>query len=235
MDVTEAWRGLGEVHTSFAQVIQRAGLKIVGLGGAPGSGKSTFAREVVRKLGEDALALSMDDFYISKQDRAALGLGWRGAPGSHDLHALLDVLDAVRGSRTPLIVPKFSGVLDDRIDPVTIESAPSHVLVEGWVLGHRADGYEEILEHLDLLAFLDVHIAIAKQRRFQREAELRESGGGFSEADTQRFWDEVLEPGLDRWVKDAKAEADLVIELDASNQVRSVRTGSPVVMAVLAG
>ncbi len=88
----------------------------------------------------------MDDYYLSKQDRAARGLPWRGPPGSHDVGALVEVLDRIRVGHVPIMVQRFSPEIDDRIDPVTIAPVPTHVIVEGWVLGHRRDGYAEILD-----------------------------------------------------------------------------------------
>jgi uridine kinase len=234
-DVTGAWRRIGDVPTAFAHIIRTTGLRIVGLAGAPGSGKSTIANDVIGGLGPSALLLSQDDFYYSKLERTERGLSWRGPPGSHDLPALIEVLDRIRDRRSPLVIPRYSPELDDRIEPMVIEDAPEHVLLEGWVVGHRSDGYEEIGDRLDLLVFIDVDVAVAKLRRFGREAKVRESGGGFSEDEMQRFWNEVLEPGLSRWVSDAKADADLIIALDASGRLRSAHTTSAVVMAALAG
>lgn len=175
----------------------------------------------------------MDDYYLSKQDRAARGLPWRGPPGSHDVGALVEVLDRIRVGHVPIMVQRFSPEIDDRIDPVTIAPVPTHVIVEGWVLGHRRDGYAEILDRLDLLVFFDVPVPTARARRFAREASLRETGGGFSEQDMQRFWDEVLAPGLDRWVRDAKQAADLVIELVDTGSLRAVSTSSASLLAAL--
>lgn len=211
--------------------IVASGPRIVGIAGPPGGGKSTLARLVADEVG--ALVVSMDDYYLSKAERAARGLRWRGPPGSHDVAALLDVLDRIRASRGPLTMQRFSAENDDRVDPVTIGSPPAHAIVEGWVLGHRSDGYGEILDRLDLLVFFGVPLSTARARRFEREASLREAGGGFSEHEMQRFWDEVLAPGIDRWVRDAKESADLVIETDDTGALRSVSTSSASVLAVL--
>jgi uridine kinase len=107
------------------------------------------------------------------------------------------------------------------------------VLLEGFALGRRSDGYDRILERLDLLVFLEVDEATAKRRRFAREAELRARGGGFSEEQMERFWNEVLEPGMRQWLDDARAAADVVIDPDERGEARSVRTSSDRVLALL--
>jgi uridine kinase len=231
MDLTHAWRARG-IAEGLARVGRRLDAHIGGSGGPPGAGKATVAREVSALL-EDALVVSLDDYYLSKSERMSRGLEWRGPPGSHDLAGLLEFLDRVREGRSPITVQRFSAEIDDRIEPITLRSVPSHVLLEGWVLGHRDDGYEEILDRLDLFVYFGVDLPTAKARRFAREAELREHGGGFSEHDMQRFWDEVLEPGMDRWVRAAREGADLVIEVNASNELVSARTTNDVVAAAL--
>lgn len=230
-DVTTEWQSFAlPIEKTLAHVVQRLRAHLVGFAGPPGAGKSTLAHLVADEL--DGLMISMDDFYLSRAERSERGLAWRGPPGSHDVQALLDVLDRFRSNRVPVTVPRFSAEIDDRVEPATISNVPAHVILEGWVLGHRAGGYEEILDRLDLLVFLDVPVDTARSRRFSREQLLRERGGGFSEHEMRRFWDEVLEPGIGKWVREAKETADLILELDGK-EPRRVRTSSQAVRRVL--
>lgn len=240
-DVTASWRRVAGVDADMlarplAEVMQRAGLRVLGIAGAPGAGKSTVAHGVAARLtqaGHDPLVISLDDYYLSKAARTKLGIDLRGPPGTHDVRALVDVLDAIAAARAPIVVQRFSAALDEQIEPTMLDRVPTQVLVEGWVLGHRADGYEQILDRLDLLVFLDLDEDTAKRRRFEREAELRKRGGGFSEQDMQRFWDERIAPGLPLWVNDARTSADLLIECRPDGGVRRVSTSSPLVEVAL--
>jgi uridine kinase len=239
-NVTSEWNRLarrlearddGIVAKPLAKIVRDSGLRIVGIGGPPGAGKSTIAELVAEELG-DVLVMSLDDFYLSKTERISRGLRWRGPPGSHDLSALIESLDGLRERRVPITVPKFSAEIDDRFEPITITSAPTYVLLEGWLLGYRGEGYERILDGLDLMTFIDVDYETARTRRFHREAALRERGGGFSEEEMQGFWYEVLSPGITRWVRGAKESADLVFEMPLGD-LRAVHTNSPLVLAAL--
>jgi pantothenate kinase-related protein Tda10 len=223
-DITSQWRALGD--DAMPHLIRSSGYRIVGIAGAPGAGKSTIARRI-----PGAFAVSLDDYYLSKSERAARGLPWRGPPGTHDVDAVVAMLGAVRRREAPITVQRFSPAADDRIEPLVLDATPDVLIVEGWVLGHRADGYDAILDRLDVLVFVDVPVELARERRFAREASLREQGGGFAEEQMKRFWDEVLEPGLNRWVRDAKEAADIVIEMDADG-VRAVRATSEVAAAL---
>jgi D-glycerate 3-kinase len=234
-DVTEAWRRIdaGGVIRPLVQIVRGTGVRFVGFGGPPGAGKSTIAQAVAAELPE-ALVISLDDFYLSRAERRERGLEWRGPPGSHDLPALVAVLDQLRSRQTPVTVRRFSAEIDDRIEPIVVTREPSHVFLDGWLLGHLGDGYDAIVDRLDLLVFFEVPTDVARARRFGREASLREHGGGFSEDEMQRFWDEVLGPGIPRWVVGAKRSADLVIETN-ENDVRRVAASSEAVEAALRG
>jgi len=219
-------------NVTLADVVRRLGARIVGIAGPPGGGKSTLARATGADLG-DALLVSTDDYYLSKDERRSRGMTFRGPPGSHDVAGLIALLDAVRSGRGPITVQRFSSELDDRGEPETHADVPGHLLLEGLILGYRGDGYVAILDRLDLFVFLDVDEETAKARRFAREAELRRHGGGFSEVQMQAFWDDVLQPAIDTWVRDAKLEADLVIRTGDHNEITSTETGNEAVMAAL--
>jgi uridine kinase len=192
------------------RLIRERNASVVGIGGAPGSGKSTLARDVATRF-EHPLSFSLDDFCYSKAERSARGMPWRAAVGTHDLDALIDVLQRVR-SPERIEVPRYSAEIDDAMEPRLVSATREIVLIDGWLLGHAADGYEAILEHLDLLVFLDVPDEVAKERRFAREDALRAADGGFSTDEMQRFWGEVLEPGIAGIIPGAKARADVVID-----------------------
>lgn len=206
----------------LARVIDRLGPRVVGIAGPPGSGKTTVARELASRLGPHALQLSMDDFYLSRAERDAKGLRFRGGPGSHDLDALVDVLDRARAQRAPITIPRYDTHADDRGTPETREHAPRPLILDGYFLGYDEEGYGAVRDRLDLLVFLDVDIDLAKRRRFDREQALRDEGGGLSEEDMQAFWDDVLMPGVEQLVPNARANADLVITIDAEDSVRRV-------------
>jgi D-glycerate 3-kinase len=122
---------------------------LVGLCGAQGSGKSTVARSLTRRLAEEgikAATLSLDDLYLTKAQRMQLGrevhplLATRGVPGTHDVMLGIRTLDAIR-TRQPALLPRFDKSLDDRVPKVEWTRAPARLqllIFEGWCVGARS-------------------------------------------------------------------------------------------------
>jgi len=116
-----------------------------GLCGAQGSGKSTLAavlRRLLRSRGLEAVALSLDDFYLTRAQRAELAsrvhplLQTRGVPGTHDIALALQIIDALQRPGE-LALPSFDKALDDRRPPEDwprVRTPVQVILLEGWCL-----------------------------------------------------------------------------------------------------
>jgi uridine kinase len=202
------------------QLIRASAPRVFAISGPVGAGKSTIADAVsqsLANLGTRAVALSLDDFYLSRDERERRGIAWRAAPGSHDLDLMARTLAAIRDRSQPLFLPRFDPSRDDRDADERIEEVPDVVLFDGWIIGYDGQGYERILPYLDWHLHLDVPKALARERRFDREAQLRErTGRAFTPEQMERFWDEVLGPGIDTWVPVTADHADIVLRLDAT-------------------
>jgi D-glycerate 3-kinase len=123
---------------------------IVGACGAQGSGKSTIAAATARILAAEGLrvvAVSLDDFYLGRQARAALArdvhplLAVRGPPGTHDVSLACAVLDGLIQSGS-VQVPAFDKARDEprpRTDWRRVEAPVDVVIFDGWCVGARAE------------------------------------------------------------------------------------------------
>jgi len=131
---------------------------IVGINGTQGSGKSTLADLLVfffqQQYQLNAIALSIDDFYLTHQQRQALAqtihplMATRGVPGTHDVSLANETLRQLIGNEGNVLIPRFNKAIDDRYpqsewDEVT---APMDVIVlEGWCLGAEAQVESDLL------------------------------------------------------------------------------------------
>lgn len=122
---------------------------MVGINGAQGTGKSTLALLLKRLLRTQDLrcaVLSIDDFYLTRQQREALAttehplLQTRGVPGTHDLPLMLTIIAELMAAQdgTKVSIPKFDKALDDRCPPeawTECEGPIDVILIEGWCVG----------------------------------------------------------------------------------------------------
>jgi D-glycerate 3-kinase len=130
---------------------------VIGLNGAQGSGKTTLGDFLVHALttkhGLNVVGISLDDFYLTKQQRIDLSKSvhplfeTRGVPGTHDLPLAMNTLQSlIDGKETA--IPRFNKALDDRFAEVDWDIAPSGVDVivfEGWCNGAVAQLPEELV------------------------------------------------------------------------------------------
>ena len=124
------------------------GLRVLGLSGAQGVGKSTMARRLITQAWQSGLRaglLALDDYYLTKAERADLAraihplLAVRGPPGTHDIAWLARDIAALRGGE-PVRVPRFDKSRDDRaarFDWPLLRGPLDVLLLEGWCVGAR--------------------------------------------------------------------------------------------------
>jgi D-glycerate 3-kinase len=124
---------------------------VIGINGSQGSGKSTLADLMVCVLqqvhGLNALALSIDDFYLTHSERESLAekvhplLVTRGVPGTHDIELACRTLARLKKYTEPVAIPRFDKSRDDRYpeDEWTMITQPVDIIIlEGWCVGASA-------------------------------------------------------------------------------------------------
>ncbi len=120
---------------------------MIGINGCQGSGKSTLAALLERILTERydkrVANLSIDDFYLTKAERAKLGekihplLTTRGVPGTHDIALLENTLKQLTTSGQHTIC-RFDKATDDRATEnqlTRIDTPVDIIILEGWCVG----------------------------------------------------------------------------------------------------
>ncbi len=157
-----------------AEIIRRSKAQaaplFLAVNGSQGSGKSTLGAllEFVlpRTAGLSVVCVSLDDFYLTRAEREALGaevhplLQTRGVPGTHDVALMADTLSALLGdtdsvgkesavtsSSTQIAIPSFDKATDDRTEMERWHhiGAPVDVVVwEGWCLGVAPQGKQRL-------------------------------------------------------------------------------------------
>lgn len=135
---------------------------VLGIAGAQGSGKSTVAARLARRLRERGLGcalLSLDDLYLDGTARTALAaqvhplLRTRGVPGTHDVAHGLEIIERL-GLAERVALPRFDKARDEPfpMDGWEMFEGPADVLIlEGWCLGARPQPLEALAAPVNAL------------------------------------------------------------------------------------
>jgi len=146
------------------------GMQILGINGAQGSGKSTWAALLAlicrHRFGWNVATLSLDDLYLRSGERQRLArevhplLVTRGVPGTHDVQLGLDTITALRhaGSDDEIRLPRFDKAHDEPVPPESrqVVSGPFDLLIfEGWCLGALPQSDAELVEPCNELEHIE--------------------------------------------------------------------------------
>lgn len=142
---------------------------LLGVAGAPGAGKSTYAAAEQRRLGPTAAVLPMDGFHLSQAELVRLGRRDRmGAPDTFDVAAFVTILAALRHPGA-VRAPAFDRTIEEPVpDAITIDDQIRIVLVEGNYLLHDREGWERVRPLLDRVVFLAPDDAVRRERLIAR-------------------------------------------------------------------
>ena len=149
---------------------------VVGLVGAPGSGKSTIAEQLktgLKAAGVFAGLVAMDGFHLSNVVLDELGRRNRkGAPDTFDVEGYLATLDRVRADGAPQVfAPAYRRDLHESVAAGSIVSGNGVVVTEGNYLALETRGWGAARERIDLLIHIDVPEEVLVLRLINRHEE----------------------------------------------------------------
>jgi len=155
---------IDEFNTQY-QVNQKT--YIIGINGCQGSGKSTLADYLCTVVAEKyhlaTVALSLDDFYLTKAERIELArkihplLAQRGVPGTHDVNLAIDTISSLASGNKALIT-RFDKSMDDRVPEANSETITGHIgliVIEGWCFGAKPQAPNSLIEPVNHLERLE--------------------------------------------------------------------------------
>lgn len=158
---------------------ERSSPLIVGLVGAPASGKSTLAAQISSFCNNNSLniaLLPMDGFHLrldtlQQMEDSEYAIRMRGAHWTFDAHALAHTLRQIKQAKGGIIgTPSFDHAIGDPVaNDILINTATTNaVLVEGNYLHLQLDGWSFVSECFDELWYLDASINACKNRLIER-------------------------------------------------------------------
>jgi D-glycerate 3-kinase len=140
-------------------------IKIIGLAGGQGAGKSTITQILKLilnyKYNLKVVYFSIDDFYKTLKERNKLSKNvhklfkTRGVPGTHDTELLKKTFsDLVKKNFKPVLIPSFDKSKDDRVSKKKwkkIYKQPQIIIFEGWCVGAMPQKNKNLLNPINTL------------------------------------------------------------------------------------
>jgi pantothenate kinase len=199
------------------RLVEAPGRKVLGLAGAPASGKSTLTELLAERLateGGRVVVVGMDAFHLGHRVLQAHGLvGVKGAPHTFDARGYIALLQRIRESRDPVYAPEFRREIEDSLAAV-VEIGPDVelVLTEGNYLLLPEPPWDGVRPLLDEAWFVHLDDEERRRRMVARHERYGHSHAdalartmGSDEANAVRVNAAVLGPA-------ARVEPDVLVE-----------------------
>ena len=194
-------------------LLDRGGRTLLGITGAPGSGKSTFARDLAEQLRADGVTVAlvpMDGFHLPQAELVRRGLrDVMGRIDTFDAEGYLALLRRLRDETDRTVTaPDFDRTVEEPVaDAIRVEPNIQLVLTEGNYLLDDEPPWPDVRATLDEVWFVETDEASGVERLFARHVEF-----GKTEEEARRWMARVDEPNALR-IAARRGEADFVVDL----------------------
>ncbi len=179
---------------------------IVGIAGGSGSGKTTFAKKVLKSIGEEnAIILHMDSYYLNEPPKHIFtnsGSPNFDHPHSFDWELLNSHISDLKAGKT-IECPRYDFKTNSRLSETTTVGPCQMVLFEGiFTLFDK-----EIRSMLDIKCFLHVDSDIRFTRRLHRD--VNDRGRSLESVIAQYY--ETVRPMYQKYLDPQKQFADFTV------------------------
>ncbi|MBJ7359645.1 nucleoside/nucleotide kinase family protein [Nocardioides sp.] len=183
-----------------------AGVRLLGIAGAPGAGKSTFAAAVAAE--HSGVVLPMDGFHLADAELARRGLlDRKGAPETFDAEGYAALLARVRAGEEHVLAPAFDRTIEQPVAGSIPVPAGGLVVTEGNYLLVDEQRWREARAQLDEVWHVRVDEAVRLERLVARHVEF-----GKTPAEALAWVERVDQPNA-ALVEAAAERADRLLDL----------------------
>lgn len=195
-------------------------MKIIGIAGGSGAGKTTVARTIAEKLGKENVAYLSQDWYY--MDRSHMTFEEREKenldhPKAFDSQLLVSHLNQLRNGLT-IEVPVYDYSVHNRTSSTKTMTPKSVAILEGILVL----AIKEVCSMLDFKIFVDADPDIRLIRRIERD--IRERGSTYD--NTIKRYLSTVKPMHDAFVEPSKSCADIIIPRGGQNEIATELLGN---------
>lgn len=185
-------------------------VRVLGLTGPPGTGKTTIAAELRRILPRANIPVAglapMDGFHMSNALLAARGLAdHKGAPDTFDVGGYVALLGRVRRADSLVLAPDYRRDLHEPVAASLPIEREGLVITEGNYLGLELPGWADVRGLIDLLVYIDTPVETLAARLIERHVSC-----GRERSDAAH-WVRTVDAANMSLVARTKERADLVL------------------------
>lgn len=153
--------------------VQRAPERIiVGIAGAPGTGKSTLARAVADRIGDELCCIvPLDGFHLGQSIINGTELESRkGAPDTFDVAGYLTLLTRLRQNSEPVVyAPVYRRDLEEPVAAsIAVPASIRIILTEGNYLLLDREPWRGVVDYLDEAWYVDTPDELRRERLIAR-------------------------------------------------------------------
>ena len=187
-------------------------ITIWGIGGIPGSGKSTLSDGIKKSIEDQVAIISLDSYYKDQS-----GKTWEEKVKTNydriealDTKLLIHDLKKLKEGKT-VNIPCYDMVTHDRLEETQRVDPKPLICIEGFLVS-VIPGVKDIL---DLLIFLDIKIEKAILRRIRRDMEIR----GREPMKILKRIEENVIPCIYNQILPSKENADIIISGEKGRKI----------------
>jgi pantothenate kinase len=195
-----------------ARALAGGGRRLLGVAGAPGSGKSTIAHQVVAALGPDlARLVPMDGFHLAQRELERLGRADRkGAADTFDAAGFVSLLARLRSAEEAVVyAPEFRREIEEPIAcAVPVPREIPLIVTEGNYLLVGDGDWAHVRPLLDEAWLVETDEELRQERLIARHIAFGK------DPEYARAWSLGTDERNALLVASTRSQADLIIRLD---------------------
>lgn len=187
-------------------------MKIIGIAGGTGSGKTTIANKIKEAFKEDSVTILSHDFYYKSYDKISFEERLKrnyDHPDAYDTEMLIDNINLLkRGKSVNRPVYSYTTRLRENY---TVKVIPTEIIIiEGMLIFEN----NKLSELMDLKIFVDTDADIRLGRIIARDTEQR----GLNINYIIPKYNNTIKPMHEQFVEPSKRNADIIINNNKNNK-----------------